>query len=195
MLDGGAVAEPDGGARSGGDLDAGRETEADIIALKSRDTERPESLPRQLRIEVLDLRAERQRQPVRNVEGHYRVDVEGKDLGFAGDAGLVEDRIAMVLGDEAERSVDADPDDDALMQPVGRVAGRDELVLSNVALVRNRRKPSGGTGSSFTSTSGKMPVPTTSISPRRTSARLAGFQNIEERLPPAAMPAKEEPCP
>jgi hypothetical protein len=40
-----------------------------------------------------------------------------------------------------------------------------------------------------------IPVPTASISIRRTSDRLAGFQNIEERLPPAAIPAKEEPWP
>jgi hypothetical protein len=40
-----------------------------------------------------------------------------------------------------------------------------------------------------------MPVATTSNSARLTVDRLAGFQNIEDRLPPAAMPANEAPCP
>jgi hypothetical protein len=44
-------------------------------------------------------------------------------------------------------------------------------------------------------TSGKMPAPTASSSNQSTSAIVAGFQNMDERLPPAEMPANAVPSP
>ena len=138
-------------------------------AVKPKPTSSPSSLetpsgPRpagSARIEVLDLRADRERQPIGHLDGDRRVHVDREDLRFAGDPGLVEDRIAMVLRAETERAVDADPEHEAVIQTVGRVAGRDERVLRKVAFV-GAGKSKRWRGSSFTSASGKMPVPTAS---------------------------------
>ena len=167
----------------------------DIVAIKRRGTERSERLPGEPRLEVLHLRAQRERKPVGHLERNRRVHVEGDDLRFAGDAGLMEDRVVIVFRGETERDVDAEPDDDALIQPVCRVRRRHERVRERHYLRRIRGIPSSGRGSSLTLTVGKMPEATTSVWIRSTAARLAGFQNIDDRLPPAAMPAKDEALP
>src|SRR5690606_15023681 len=100
--------------------------EPDAIGVERRVAERSERLPGQARLEVLDADAQCERQPVGRLNRHRRVDVEGEDLRLAGDAVLITDRIVVVLRGEAERDVDADPEDGALVQPACRIPGWDE---------------------------------------------------------------------
>ena len=113
------------------------------------------------------------------------------------------ERIVVVLRDQPERAVDADAEHEPVGQPVGGIEGGHDGVLGDVALAlrarrnRERKRRHGQRSGPSTSTSelGKMPDTTPSTSKTATPASVAGFQNIEERLPPAAMPAKDVPCP